>query len=863
MTIQEELTRFYMSNTELKDSAGNVDKSALKDWNAQVRQMTSALESATNGLVKVIKTIDVNGNALATFDVKRSQAGNAQPAFNRVLGNIETRYGYQAGSLAIDPYSAGLNQTENFRRISFHKAFHGALAQKTAKDAVEAVGGTAVPDPSQKMKDRMKIDFAVSENEWNQALQKANGDATKATTSLSGKFIRRNLKQAEKYSDDVQANQKEKDEARQKSREEKEDNTNRRKMLHWLTIVVGFLSGIADITRRILTASLARASEIKKESVEAKAIGISYTNAREYKAQETAMGMKKGTFTSAIASLQSAFGDPTHFEDNARDELAKVLKSDVVEAINNGLGRSDPEKLMKIILNTYYERGQSGVNSIGQQVGKYHAERELATALEKAGLNDIADILRNMFYTNDTGIYKGRISTDDSFADYMGLTTAYTMGISSTERRKASELGAVIDDIKKTFNDLKDNLETGLILALGDVINKINNLQIGKSAEEKLTDNKNNIKLNLAAYKRLSGYSANAREQYSALFENAGVNVADFGIEGVNTLEDFLAFTNTSKGRYWSPEGNKEREAYNRMVQFLNTEEGDKAIKLVHYAQTTEELANRAKADYENGLKTGNTVYNKADYTESAINVKMKENLTEAWFSEKYSAVNLLHASGKGGNAHLALYSPEDIYQAYVDTYGELTYDKALASGNHYNLTNALYEQAKASYSKHPEIWKKYKKLKKEDLVKQALSDKTLSPFDVSNLAKENAGKDDGWGISNSVWSILQKSLISKGLYTFVEEGAKNNILNEALATQQAQSFLAQANAETKAEAIISGFNEKEGTVNVTIKLEGEGIKVPEQTIKVPTDSMLPEDTVIKVDISRMVNSGYNRGVSR
>jgi hypothetical protein len=48
MAKQEELTRFYMSNTELKDSAGNVDKSALKDWNAQVRQMTLALESATN-----------------------------------------------------------------------------------------------------------------------------------------------------------------------------------------------------------------------------------------------------------------------------------------------------------------------------------------------------------------------------------------------------------------------------------------------------------------------------------------------------------------------------------------------------------------------------------------------------------------------------------------------------------------------------------------------------------------------------------------------------------------------------------------------------------------------------------------------
>ena len=863
MAKQEELTRFYMSNKELKDSAGNVDKSAIKAWNTQVRQMTSALESATNGLVKVITTIDEKGNALATFDVKRSQAGNAQPVFDRVLGNIETRYGYQAGSLAIDPYSAGLNQTENFRRISFHKSFHGALAQKTAKDAVEAVGGTAVPDPSRKMKDRMKIDFAVSENEWNQALQNAGGDVTKATTSLSGKFARRNLKQAEKYSDDVQANQKEKDEERQRGKEEREDKSNKRKMLHWLTIVVSFLAGIADITRRILTASLARASEIKKEQVEAKSLGISYTNAREYKAQETAMGMKEGTFTSAIASLQSAFGDVTHLDDNALGELAKVLKGDVVEAINNGLGRNDPEKLMKTILNTYYERGQSGVNSIGQQVGKYQAERELSTALEKAGLNDIANILRNMFYTNDTGIYKGRISTDDSFADYMGLITAYTMGISSTERRKASELGAVIDDIKKTFNNLKDYLETGLILALGGVINKINNLQIGKSTEEKLMDNRNNVQLNRAAYKRLSGYSENARLQYNSLFENAGVNVADFGIEGVNTLEDFLAFINTSKGRYWSPKGEKETEAYNRMVQFLNTEEGDKAIKLVHYAQTTEELANIAKADYEKGLKTGKTVYNKADYTESAINVKMKENLTTAWFSEKYSAVNLLHDAGKGSNTYYALYSPEEIYQAYADTYGELTYDKALASGEHKNLTNALYEQAKHSYSKKPKVWKKYKKLKKEDLVKRALSDRTLAPFDVINLAKEHVGKGSDWGISNNVWNFLQKALISKGLNAFVEEGAKNNILNEALATQQAQAILAKANAETKAEATISGFNKKEGTVNVTIKLEGEGINVPEQTIKLSTDSILPEGTVIKADITRIVNSAYNRGATR
>ena len=865
MAKQEELTRFYMSNKELKDSAGNVDKSAIKDWNAQVRQMTSALESATNGLVKVIKTIDVNGNALATFDVKRSQTGNAQPVFDRVLGNIETRYGYQAGSLAIDPYSAGLNQTENFRRISFHKAFHGALAQKTAKEAVAAVGGTAVPDPSKKMKDRMKIDFAVSENEWNQALQNAGGDATKATTSLSGKFIRRNLKQAEKYSGDVQANQKEKDEERQKGKEEREDKSNKRKMLHWLTIVVSFLAGIADITRRILTASLARASEIKKEQVEAKSLGISYTNAREYKAQETAMGMKEGTFTSAIASLQSAFGDVTHLDDNALGELAKVLKGDVVEAINNGLGRNDPEKLMKTILNAYYERGQSGVNSIGQRVGKFQAERELSTALEKAGLNDIANILRNMFYTNDTGIYKGRISNGDSFTDYMGLTTAYTMGYGAVENKHFAELGAVVDSVKSKFQSLKDSLNKLVLDSIGGLIQKIDNWDIGKSAEEKLQDTKTNIQLNAEASDRLHNSANIARSQYTQMFREAGVNVADFGIKGVNTIDEFLAFTNTSEGQYWNPKGEQEKKAYNNLVQFLNTEQGNKAIKLVHYTQTVEKKAKQADEAYKKGLKTGKVDYNKADYTASAIAVDMKENLKEAWFSDEFSAVNLLYRSGRGDNARKALYTNQDVWEEYKRTFlpgKPMTYDLALASGEANSLTNALYDSAKTSY-KNSKQWDKEKKnMSKEALVKQALKDGVLTNDDVEGLVSQNAPATSGWGISIDAMSIIRDSLITRGLKEFSEQAAVNNILSEALKLQGAKDFLAKHNAESVV-ATVGGYSEKEGKVNVVLSVKNGDKDPPKEVLSFYTDSVLGENKFYNAEVGDVVNSSQNKEATR
>lgn len=864
MAKQEELTRFYMSNKELKDSAGNVDKSALKDWNAQVRQMTSALESATNGLVKVIKTIDANGNALATFDVKRSQAGNAQPTFDRVLGNIETRYDYKAKSLSRDPYDAGLNKTENFRRISFHKSFHGALAQKTAKDAVAAVGGTAVPDPSKKMKDRMKIDFAVSENEWNQALQNAGGDTTKATTSLSGKFIRRNLKQAEKYSDDVQANQKEKDEERQKGKEEREGKANTRKMLHWLTIISSFLAGIADITRRILTATLARASEIKKEQVDAKSLGISYTSAREYKAQETAMGMKEGTFTSAIASLQSAFGDVTHLDDNALGELAKVLKGDVVEAINNGLGRSDPEKLMKTILNTYYERGQSGINSIGQQVGRYQAERELATALEKAGLNDLADVLRNMFYTNDTGIYKGRISNDDSFADYMGLATAYTMGYDAIDNRHFAELGQVVDSVKSKFESLKDGLNKLVLDSIGGLIQKIDNWDIGKSPEEKLQDTRTNLQLSAAARDRLQNSANIARSQYTQMFSEAGVNVADFGIEGVNTIDEFLAFINTSEGQYWEPKGEQAKEAYNNLVQFLNTEQGNKAIKLVHYTQTVEKKAKKANEAYIKGFKTGNADYNKADYTASAIATDMKENLTEAWHSNEFSAVNLLYRSGRGDNAHNALYTGQDVWEEYKRSYllgNPMTYEIALASGEAYNLTNALYDRAKASYKSSKKWDKEKKKMSKEALVKQALKDGVLTNDDVEGLVSQNISTS-GWGVSLGTRKNIRDALITRGLKEFAEQAEVSNVISEALTLQGAKDFLAKHSAENVV-ATVSGYNAKEGKVTVVLSVQNGDKDPPKEVLSFYTDNMLGENKVYPVDLGNPVNSGLNKGVTR
>ena len=635
-------------------------------------------------------------------------------------------------------------------------------------------------------------------------------------------------------------------------------------MLHWLTIAVSFLAGIADITRRILTATLARASEIKKEQVDAKSLGISYTNTREYKAQETAMGMKEGTFTSAIASLQSAFGDVTHLDDNALGELAKVLKGDVVEAINNGLGRNDPEKLMKTILNTYYERGQSGINSIGQQVGRYQAERELATALEKAGLNDLADVLRNMFYTNDTGIYKDRISNDDSFADYMGLATAYTMGYDAIDNRHFAELGQVVDSVKSKFESLKDGLNKLVLDSIGGLIQKIDNWDIGKSPEEKLQDTRTNLQLSAAARDRLQNSANIARSQYTQMFSEAGVNVADFGIEGVNTIDEFLAFIITNAGPYWEPKGKQAKEAYNNLVQFLNTEQGNKAIKLVHYTQTVEKKAKKANEAYIKGFKTGNADYNKADYTASAIATDMKDNLANSWYSNEFSAVNLLYRSGRGDNARDALFMNQEVWEEYKRAFllgNPMTYETALASGEANSLTNALYDRAKASYKSSKKWDKEKKKMSKEALVKQALKDGVLTNDDVEGLVSQNISTG-GWGISSGALKNIRAALIERGLKEFAEQAEVSNVISEALTLQGAKDFLAKHNTE-RIVATVSGYNEKEGRVNVVFSVQNGDKDPPKEVLSFYTDAVLGENKVYPVDLGKPVNSGLNRGVTR
>ena len=622
----EELTRFIMTNVTLKDKEGNVDKSFLKDWKAQTDAMTRALNSATNSLLKVVTRIDKDGNAFSTWYVPRNQKSNALSAFNQKLLDFETKYGYEAGSLSLDPYTKIKNESDS-RIITFNKSFYGAHSKKVLKDIVNELGGTAEPNPTKKRKDQMKIDFPVSEYAWQEELAKTDGDVSKAKENLKNDFIRKNLKPAVKYSDDVLSERKEKEKIEEEKKEEKEKKQSRVSALGKIAIVAKVLATIADITRRILTATLQRASETTKEKQDAISNGTTQEKVRQYYTTEGAMGMGKGTILEGMQELKSGLGNTTNLDTNMLSELAKVLRSDIISGIKLGEAGTNTENVMKQILDAYYKQAQRGVNSVGQQVGVRNAEIEMAGALEKAGLGKLAEILRSMFYANDTGIYKGRVT---DFASFNSLSPHYTNGLTDVDNKYASELGQSVNALKQRFNDLKENLEQGLLISLGNLINKINNWDIGKSVEEKTEDNRTNSVLLSKARAQYTNRAESASKRANKIVKDAGVELSAFGEYGTDISTFLNYFYNVP---YYNDEArglitDEQKEIIKKLMQFLKTAEGEEVVKAMIESDYALDFANKADKAYKKGMKTGDFNYDISGYTDGAYQSAIQDDIT-------------------------------------------------------------------------------------------------------------------------------------------------------------------------------------------------------------------------------------------
>ena len=858
----EELTRFIMTNVTLKDKEGNVDKSFLKDWKTQTDAMTRALNSATNSLLKAVTRIDKDGNAFSTWYVPRNQKSNALSAFNQKLLDFETKYGYAAGSLSLDPYTKIKNESDS-RIITFNKSFYGAHSKKVLKDIVNELGGIAELNPTKKRKDQMKIDFPVSEYAWQEELAKTDGDVSKAKENLKNDFIRKNLKPAVKYSDDVLSERKEKEKIEEEKKEEKEKKQSRISILGKIAIVAKVLATIADITRRILTATLQRASEITKERQDAVSNGTTQEKVRQYYTTEGAMGMRKGIMLEGMQELKSGLGNLANLDTNMLSELAKVLRSDIISGIKLGEAGTNTENVMKQILNAYFKQAQRGVNSLGQQVGVRNAEIEMAGALEKAGLGKLAEILRSMFYANDTGIYKDRVTDFDSFNS---LSPHYTNGLTDVDNKYASELGQSINALKQRFNDLKENLEQGLLISLGGLINKINNWDIGKSVKEKTEDNRTNSVLLSKARAQYTNRAESASKRANKIIKDAGIDLSAFGEHGTD-ISTFLQYmysdafyTDEELGR----RTDEQKETIKKFKQFSLTDKGEEFIKAMIESEYALDFANKADKAYKKGMKTGDFNYDISGYTDGAYQSAIQDDITtllsdvatngkkqELHKKKSLSLLyNFFHADRNGLSEDILQYKLAQQGLSEQQTYKDIINN----GGDSSSLTNTLYDSLDKT-RKTVKWWESGKQKKKEEVVLKALEEGVLTEDDVKKAQLSLARDRKGSGL---VSIDHEPYLVDKTAEEYTKDIGLRTILEEQLQIQKVQDIISKYRAENLS-ASVGNYNPNTGEVLFTLNLKTDKGEKTVFSQYVRTDMVLSQEASFKDDLSSTTSKGYER----
>lgn len=867
MANNADMVRFTIDNSRFLDSKGQLDRGTLKDWETQVKIFTKALQSATDGVLKVTSHIDdATGRATATFTTDLSKEANARKALLSAQAQIQGRYSY-------DPEFIDINNLANYkgeayRNLVMHKTLKGKQAQKTAMETMAELGGSAELDPTHANKDRMKINYPVSESEYQQRLKYYGGDEEKLNKYFARQASRRlSTASAQSKFEGEERDAKQREEERKK--QERSKSAKSAKLMHWITAITAVLTAIADITRRILTASLARATEFKKESADAKSIGISMSSMRKFSSVERNMGMDEGVFLSAMKEIQSSLGDISNMNEKTIGELAKVLQGDTIRAFQNGLGQNNPEKTMELILNKYFERGMSGVNSIGLQVGQYQAQRELATALENAGLGELASILREMFYANDKGIYRGKISSTDAYNDFLNLTTMYTGGIGGIEANQLAELGQVVAQLKSRFEELKIYLEGSFMLALRGLIANISNWDFGKSPQEKAIDIKNNISSNQEVIEVMTPRREIAKSGIARNFElynrKAGANRIDFSVLSAgkfNTPEEMLDYMianpdyNFDSGER-TPEQQKQ---LNRLANYFRSAEGQETLTLMQYYSVIQGLIDKAQKNINEGRKTGKPKFFAPDFTTSAIQAEVKKHavpfaplVNNIMVREASIFSRLLNTFGAGSSGSAITSSTGyDVYEAIKELYfrgKDPTYEQLLASKNVKRLTNYLYDKVVG-------INPKYENKNKEKAVQKAIADKIISEQDVSNVVKTSIGKD-GWGISVDAKENARELVIAKYQENMGAQAGAQIALSQAMSLPQMQQFMSSKLSEVK--ATVSGYDKTTGTVTVIIKaVDAQGRKVSE-TVKFRTDADIGENKSYEFDLANTTGQAHEK----
>lgn len=361
------------------------------------------------------------------------------------------------------------------------RAFLNAVKSALPKDAFFSVGEKELSKQG-----KLKIDIYTHKEEANlvrKALDEKVGDL-----SVRGSTYK--VTKARQLPDSVQESLR-REESDKINKENRAEGEKTRKAITGTALkVIGAVTVLTDIARRILSSVLTMSTQAVRDATTAHNLGMTYGTMRELSNLETAHGITKGTFSGALSDIQSKFGNITDIDENALGSLALVMGSEIESLVKSGIGGERPEALLGSILDAYNERANAGYNSIGQYVGEAEARRELYSQLNKVSLQ-IAELFATMQEerNNINSIYRKQA---DTFDEWRRLFNANRGGFTTADYGVVETLGQYTNQIASIAEQIKQGVMIKLAPKLADALQKISNWRIGMTERDSWeTDDRN------------------------------------------------------------------------------------------------------------------------------------------------------------------------------------------------------------------------------------------------------------------------------------------------------------------------------------------------------------------------------------
>lgn len=492
-----ELVKFVIDNRDAKNMAAS-----LANFKTDMDMFLRTVESSSQALdffqskLKQINTDPKSkdfGMGIQEIIVDARDADVVEQALIYKNASFSRKDPSNPKNILESPYSITSSKVAT---ISGTTTLHGEEAFKQAQEKIRQQGGDIWRAPTNKNVDRVKYFFptGVAEDK-------------KQVEALKHKMLKEAQKTS-KASLGYEAWEREDKDAARKMEEEKEkSDESAAKTSHVIKSILAVVTVIADIARRILTATLTNASETNRKTIEAQNVGMSYAERRNMDIFDIAHGMERGTLFSAVSSIQSKFGDVTKLDTNALGVLARVMGNEVGDLVRSGLGGKNPDVLMEKILDKYFAQYKAGKNSLGQTVGQAQARRELVTVLQSVS-PELATIFSRMVDDSLSGRY-GNFST---VREWRGTTITNRGDLGESDLTLVSEIGKTWNEIRAATNDIKDLWMNKIIISLNGLLKDVDNLRIGMSATQNIKTDESNREKNTEALQRgnqlMTGYSS-------------------------------------------------------------------------------------------------------------------------------------------------------------------------------------------------------------------------------------------------------------------------------------------------------------------------------------------------------------------